>query len=531
MLWDEDYRAEQVGLIDLGSNSARMVVMAIEPNDAYRLVYQDKQLVRLSEGMQAAGRLTEAAMARTLAAMQNFSHTAELLGVEKMLAVATAAMRSADNGILFRDEIESKTDILLTIINGREEARLGYLGVINTLPYEDFVLFDLGGASTEVSLVRNRLLKETMSLPLGSLTLTEKFGTQDEVSSKALKAMGSYIKKILRSLPGIGNTKLPLIGIGGTVRNLAKIHQRLVSYPIPKLHHYTMAPDAIYDMTEMLASRNFKERAQISGLGRDRADIITAGAFLIQTLLQFTGSEQLIISGNGLREGLFYNYYAMTRRQGQHFPESLLRQSVENFRNTLPLGNEEPMQYITKMALKLYDGLQPLHGFPARYREWLETTCRLHDVGMMINYYSHAQHSAYIIANSPLYGLTHREQATCALIAAFQDGISNKLRRFAQFAKLLTAEDLTVVKQLSTLLAIVKAFDATYDESVTSLAVSQPDETHAVLHLTARSATDIPLINANIEPHIKECNEEYPFTLSVEWDNADKAPETYDTLA
>ena len=95
----------------------------------------------------------------------------------------------------------------------------------------------------------------------------------------------------------------------------------------------------------------------------------------------------------------------------------------------------------------------------------------------------------------------------------------------------MTAEDLTVVKQLSTLLAIVKAFDATYDESVTSLAVSQPDETHAVLHLTARSATDIPLINANIEPHIKECNEEYPFTLSVEWDNADKAPETYDTLA
>ena len=531
MLWDEDYHTEQVGLIDLGSNSARMVVMAIEPNDAYRLVYQDKQLVRLSEGMQAAGRLTEEAMARTLAAMQNFSHTAELLGVEKMLAVATAAMRSADNGILFRDEIESKTDIPLTIINGREEARLGYLGVINTLPYEDFVLFDLGGASTEVSLVRNRLLKETMSLPLGSLTLTEKFGTQDEVSSKALKAMGSYIKKILRSLPGIENTKLPLIGIGGTVRNLAKIHQRLVSYPIPKLHHYTMAPDAIYDMTEMLASRNFKERAQISGLGRDRADIITAGAFLIQTLLQFTGAEQLIISGNGLREGLFYNYYAMTRRQGQHFPESLLRQSVENFRNTLPLGNEEPMQYITKMALKLYDGLQPLHGFPARYREWLETTCRLHDVGMMINYYSHAQHSAYIIANSPLYGLTHREQATCALIAAFQDGISNKLRRFAQFAKLLTAEDLTVVKQLSTLLAIVKAFDATYDESVTSLAVSQPDETHAVLHLTARSATDIPLVNANIEPHIKECNEEYPFTLSVEWDNADKAPETYDTLA
>ena len=103
------------------------------------------------------------------------------------------------------------------------------------------MLFDLGGASTEVSLVRNRRLKETMSLPLGSLTLTEKFGTQDEVSAKTLKAMGSYIKKILRRLPGIENTKLPLIGIGGTVRNLAKIHQRLISYPIPKLHHYTIA--------------------------------------------------------------------------------------------------------------------------------------------------------------------------------------------------------------------------------------------------------------------------------------------------
>lgn len=515
--WDDEERPERVGLVDLGSNSSRFIVMNVDPNHAYHLFYQDKRAVRLSEGLQQGGTLTEAARERTLSAMHDFSHTASLLGVEHMLAVATAAMRTAKNGLAFRDEIESRTGIPLTIISGREEARLGYLGVVNTVPYNNFVLFDLGGASTEISLVRNRRQTEAVSLPIGALSLTEVFQANDRISTAARLAIKKEVRRNLAEVATVMNSGLPVVGIGGTVRNVAKIHQWKTNYPIPKLHQYEMSVDSVRKLTDMLCDRTFNERRKISGLSSERADIIGAGAILINTLLEFVAAERLIISGCGLREGLFHHYYAIHYRDGQQFPENMLQHSVDNYRATLPLKNDEQMEYINRMALDIYDGLQPLHQFPARYREWLETACRLHDTGMLINYYSHAKHSAYIIANAPIYGLTHREQAICALIAGFQDGISNKLTRFSNYVRLLDADDLDIVKRLSLILAIAKCFDRTYDQSIISLYI-EFEPKRAILHCTARDPYDIPSIESALQQHISLFEKYYDMPVGICWD-------------
>lgn len=515
-MWDEQH-GERVGLVDLGSNSARFIVMNVDPNDAYHLFYQDKRAVRLSEGMHADGYLTEAARERTLDALDDFAHTAVQLDVEHMLAVATAAMREAKNGIVFRDEIETRTGIPLNIISGREEARLGYLGVVNTIPCKDFVLFDLGGASMEISLVRNRHQQTAASIPIGALSLTEQFQTKDKINNSAKNALVREVLKQLETIPAIAQTGLPVIGIGGTVRNLAKIHQRQNDYPIPKIHHYQMQPIEIHRLTDFLCKKNYAERCKISGLSPERADIICAGALIIRTLLHYANAEKLIISGCGLREGLFFHYYQQHFRNAGDIAENMLSQSIANYRATLPLDNDPQMEYITRMALAMYDGLQPLHRLPLRARDLLETACRLHDTGMLINYYSHAKHSAYIIANAPIYGLTHREQAICALIAGFQDGISNKLTRFSNYVRLLSGDDLESVKELSLLLALAKAFDRTYDQSVVSLTVSH-NQDRVILHLVPRDPDDIPFIEAALRPHIERFPRYYGKPIGICWD-------------
>lgn len=514
-MWDE-HQTERIGLIDLGSNSARFVVMNVDANDSYHLFYQDKRAVRLSEGMQTDGYLTPTACQRTMDALQDFAHTASQLGVQQILAVATAAMRNAKNGMVFRDDVERHTGIPLTIISGREEARLGFLGVIHTLPYRDFILFDLGGASTEISLVQDGIQKEAISLPIGALSLTESFQTRDKITSAAKQALIKEVTLQFQKIPAIYQSGLPVIGIGGTVRNLAKIHQRQTGYPIPKLHHYQLPISEVNSLTDRLCSRNFNERCKISGLSPERADIICAGALLIDTLLQHVEAKELIISGCGLREGLFYHYYE-SHISPFDLNEDLLSRSIANFRDTLPLDNEEQMNYITRTALRIYDGLIPIHQKPARMRSLLESACRLHDTGMMINYYSHARHSAYIIANASLYGLTHREQAMCALIAGFQDGISNKLTRFSHYTRLLSETDIQDAKILSIFLAIAKAFDRTYDESITQIHISL-QENRPTLHLVARDPESIPFIETAIRPHLERFRRYFTLPLHIEWE-------------
>ena len=163
---------ERIAFIDLGSNSVRFVIYEISDTGSYRLLYQEKDSIRLSENMWGDHKLTQEAMNRALVSLQSYVHMAKAFEVDTIKAVATAAVRLANNGDEFINLVKQDTGLELECISGVEEARLGFLGVINTIGLKDFVIFDLGGASTEVTLVRNRQIEKSVSLPIGALTLT-----------------------------------------------------------------------------------------------------------------------------------------------------------------------------------------------------------------------------------------------------------------------------------------------------------------------------------------------------------------------
>ena len=180
---------KRIAFIDLGSNSVRFVIYEISKTGSYRLIYQEKESVRLSENMWGTHELTKEAMERSLRSLKGFVHMANAMEVDTIKAVATAAVRLAKNGDAFIKAVKERTGLNLECIAGEEEARLGFLGVINTIGLKDFIIFDLGGASTEVTLVKNRHIVKAVSLPIGALTLTGTYQKGDEYTPKELEKM------------------------------------------------------------------------------------------------------------------------------------------------------------------------------------------------------------------------------------------------------------------------------------------------------------------------------------------------------
>lgn len=192
---------EQIAIIDLGSNSIRFVIIQISVKGSYKLIYQEKESIRLSDGMFENNMcLTEEAQQRALKSLMVYSHIIKSHNITKVLAVATAAVRNAKNGSSFIKRVRASTGIPMTVISGFAEATLGFSGVIHTIDQKDFLLFDLGGASVEISLVKNKKRVNSISIPIGAVTLTEKFHSENKISVSLKEEMELFIANQLNRI-------------------------------------------------------------------------------------------------------------------------------------------------------------------------------------------------------------------------------------------------------------------------------------------------------------------------------------------
>jgi exopolyphosphatase/guanosine-5'-triphosphate,3'-diphosphate pyrophosphatase len=507
---------EKLAIIDMGSNSIRFVVIQIADNNSYSLLYQQKESIRLGEGLSTTKMLSQAGMERAMTCLKVYQHMMHVMEIQTCRAVATAAVRNAENGEQFLQRIIKETGIDIEIISGEREAYLGYLGVINTIAMKDFVLFDLGGASVEISLVQNSKVAHSVSIPIGAVTLTEKFHLQNTCNAEDLQECAKYIQTKIRDIPWLKDIDLPLIGIGGTVRNFAKMDQRATSYPIPKLHNYILPYNRFEELYELVSSKNYTNRKKISGLSSERADIIVAGAAVIDCLLDLTGNHDLTISGCGLREGLFFEYYRSYCGHEGIWIKDILEFSTTNFLGTLDKINESHIEQVMHVACRLFDLLQGIHGYGQRERRLLETAARLHDVGKVINYYDHARHSAFMIGHAPLYGMTHKEQIITAFIAGFHHGISNKTYRSYRYSHFPDSDDWIMIRRLSTLLALAEASDVTYEHIVKDVSATVAENV-VVLVLTVSKNANTSAADYEMNQYLKQFKKEFGLTLLLIW--------------
>ncbi|HJS56693.1 MAG TPA: Ppx/GppA family phosphatase, partial [Vicinamibacteria bacterium] len=294
-----------VAVIDIGSNSGRAVVYGIEPGGTLRILASSRASLRLVRELDDTRALSRDSVERAMEALRDFKAIAVGGAARRLVAVATAAVRDAANGLRFIERVRRELGISVRLLSGEEEARYGFLGAVRGLPVEDGFLFDQGGGSLQLSRFRKRRLGESDSFPLGALRLSDAFLKTDPPTGKEMRRLRSHARSFFED-SGFGRLARgeSLVGTGGTVRNLAKVDQRLRQYPLRRLHGYALGRARLEKIVSMLAARRLKKRAQVPGLNDDRGDSIVGGGLAILTLMEWLDASEVLVSGQGVREGL-----------------------------------------------------------------------------------------------------------------------------------------------------------------------------------------------------------------------------------
>ncbi len=408
---------DRIGIVDLGSNTTRMIVMAYQPHYAFKLVSEIKETVRLIEGAAVEFILQDGPMERAVRAVRMFGALARATEVPRIIGVATSAVRDARNQAELLWRIQQQTGVEFRVVSGEQEAYYGALGVLNSLPLHDGVVVDIGGGSAQISMVRGRGLVHAVSIPAGALRLTERYLGSDPASKNEVKALEDYIDALLGRLDWLRiGPSMQLVGLGGTIRSLANIDGKLRAYPLERLHAYELRRDRVEQLCDELRRLTARERAELPGLNDERSDIILAGALVLRQIMRISNADCLHVSGQGLREGVFYEQFL----PGLDPPliGNLRSFGVENLLRSYDHQHLHVAK-VQELALQMFDQLSALHGYGQWERQLLWAAAMLHDIGVTVDYYDHHKHSSYIILNSAIEGYNHRELAIIALVVRF----------------------------------------------------------------------------------------------------------------
>lgn len=462
---------QHIAVIDLGSNTSKLILLAYESGHRYKQIDELRQVVRLAEGMGQSQIIRADAFERGLDALEIFSAYCQAAGVNELCATATSAVRDAKNGEGFLAAVQARTGLELRILSGEEEAYYGSLAIANSmhLGAEDTYVLDIGGGSAQLSLLQERRFVEGESWPLGALRITETFLRSDPPKKKEIKALLAYVDDCLGdSFRGKAKGRM-LVGMGGTIRNLAKIHKKHVKYPLDLLGGYQLDKDALETIVEMLCSSSIEKKRQLPGLKQDRADIIAAGALVAQRMVHYSGAQGITISSQGLREGLFYSYFL---EQNPALLEDVREFSVQNLARNY-YDNPSHNAHVRHLSLQLFDGLSSLHGYGQAERDMLAAAAVVHDIGMAVSYNDHHKHSFYLLMENELPGYQHREQAIIALLCYYH----RKGNPSPQgLEAVLETDDMERVAKLAALLRLAEYFERSKSQRIHKVSCHLSDD-------------------------------------------------------
>jgi exopolyphosphatase / guanosine-5'-triphosphate,3'-diphosphate pyrophosphatase len=464
--------------IDIGSNSCRLKIAKVVAHQL-RTVHEDREVTRLGTSVFESGLISPESMAATLRTLKRFQRSVQMHGAERIRVVATSAVRDARNADAFQAWVKAETGWNLETISGLEEGRLIHLGVTGLEPGTGgrLVLVDLGGGSCEITLSDHKRIKETVSLPLGAVRLTEEFLQADPPTADGLTQMRKYIDRELRQ----AHKKLHLEDIGlviatsGTAAALAnaiwtqghaesgrvskatgkpakkkgkkssrksaakRLAPPLQAMKVPAPPSAALAPSKIdpasLALTEMsgisparqvrklankLALLSLPERAMIPGIGPMRAEIIVAGAQVYAQLLDSFELAGFRYSQLGLRDGILMQMLAeqdaraIAHREFEHVRWQSILETAKRYGVDLRQADA-----VRTHAVQLFRELKPLHQLPPEYESWMAAAAMLCDTGKFINHQGHHRHTQYLISSSELYGYTRMQRTVISAIARY----------------------------------------------------------------------------------------------------------------
>ncbi|MGG6239194.1 HD domain-containing protein [Nodosilinea sp. AN01ver1] len=456
--------------IDVGTNSIHMVVVKIQPDlPAFTIVDREKETVRLGDFNEATGGLSEAAMERAIGALKRCCAIATSLKAEDIVAVATSAVREASNGQAFIERVYNEVGLAINLISGTEEARRIYLGVLSGVEFngEPHAIIDIGGGSTELILGTGEPHRFLSSTKVGAVRLTAQFVSTDPISEPEFSTLRAYVRGMIE--PNTTGLKfhlqpdepIQLMGTSGTIECLAALvaSDRLGLVPDP-LNGFQITYEEVSRLVETLRQATYAERLEMPEMSPRRAEIIVAGAVILQETMGLLNADRITICERALREGVVVDWMLT---HGLIEDRMQFQKSVRQ-RNILKTAKKykvhlDRSQRVAQFAMDLFEQTRgSLHTWGNLEKELLWAAAILHNCGHFVSHSSHHKHSYYLIRNGELLGYTETELEVIANIARYHRKSAPK-KKHDNYRSLPTRYHRQTATHLSALLRVAVALD------------------------------------------------------------------------
>lgn len=441
--------AKRTAVIDIGSNSVRMVIYEKSSRFAFHILQEVKSRVRISEATyENGGNLQEEPSKRAFLALKDFVSIIKSYKAQKTLCVATSALRDAPNAKTFTKKVAKELGLHIKVIDGKREALLGGIAAANLLPLKErYVTVDIGGGSTEFALIENKKVLDTFSLNVGTVRLKELFYDTKENNEDDKRA---FLTQVLNTLPKQFYCD-NIIGVGGTIRSITKsILKQDPFYPIEKLHAYEYKVSEHQEFIESLLEIDSKHLKSLQ-IKKERFDIIKPGTYIFLSILKRFDAQKVMTSGVGVREGLFLT--DLLRSSNNSFPANF-NPSVKNLLDK----HSQKTSYcnnLAKTSQTLFKLLASFCQIDSHYQKPLHIASKLLNIGTGLHYYYAHDHSAYMIFNGLEYGFSHEEIVLIATLVRFSKKKLPSATYIKKYQKLLPKEPQLIA--LCSLIALSRA--------------------------------------------------------------------------
>ena len=460
----------KLAAIDIGTNSIHTVIAEANNQRSFKILNREKEMAKLGAGVFASNYISDRAFSVGLETITRHVQLADSLGVDEIITAATSAIREAHNGEDFLKEVVAQTGLRPRIISGKEEARLIFLAVRNSIALEQdrALVLDIGGGSTEAVVGDRQQIFFRDSMPLGVLRLLDMFADKGTVGAEGRGVLEAHIRfvatAIFDEIAELGIDRV--IGTSGTIRTLGEAaHLAAGGDSLRSVNAQTVQLKEIGQLTEKLLEMELKDRAKVDGVSEKRADAIHLGGVLLVQLLEMSGVKEITLCDASLREGMILDYL---ERHSQEFtafsePIDLRHRKAANLVYKYE-SNWEDNCHVANLALQLFDQTQELHQYSTYERSLLEFAALVHDLGRFISFRKHHKNSRYILKRVDPRGFTDEEMLLIRHLVRYHCK-AKPTKKHKKFKK-LDKRQRHLVRLLSGILRIAVALNKTKNQQV-----------------------------------------------------------------
>lgn len=496
----------KIGIIDIGSNSVRLVVVDVK-QDSYSITDQIKHSARLGQDMTPDGYLSKSRIEYAIKVLEHFAGFMRMKNVEEAIVVATEAVRKAKNQEEFLDRARKTLATNVRVLSGLEEAFYDYFGCVNTMDIKNALIFDIGGSSTELVHIENRYLQDSISIRLGAIPLTEMFELDHDLTEEKMDSVRVFIRDRLSMIPWLKNaTGLNLIGIGGSVRTLGKIDRIRKGQDQFIAHNYSMETSDVTLIKNDVKSYLMTGKNRVRGLPRDREDIFIGSTMLVECIAEYLNSQKVFISGSGVRDGLLFEYLFGTKK----FVPDVLEFSLKNIIKQ-HMSEDYDGEKVFELSKIIFDTLAKTDRNLKLHFKELKTAAYLHDIGKSINFYQRDRNTFYSILNAPIHGVSQKQiliSASAATLYNSDDILKDFLNK-----KLLNQKDIHIIEKIGLIIKIVNAiiYGTVEDISISDIKINKNK-----LQLFVKTDSDLLFMGEELEYYLGHFRRVFRLNLEIQ---------------